>query len=33
LLDIGKEAVGGDANEYLLSEAADTLIEEATRLV
>ncbi|MGV8995512.1 MAG: ligase-associated DNA damage response DEXH box helicase [Parvibaculaceae bacterium] len=33
LLDIGKEAVGGDANEVLLSEAADDLIEEATRLV
>ena len=33
LLDIGKEAVGGDTNEFLLSEAADSLIEEATRLV
>lgn len=33
LLDIGKEMVGGDTNEFLLSEAADTLIEEATRLV
>jgi ATP-dependent Lhr-like helicase len=33
LLDIGKEAVGGDTNEFLLSEAADQLIEEATRLV
>lgn len=33
LLDIGKEAVGGDTNEYLLSEAADSLIDEATRLV
>lgn len=33
LLDIGKEAVGGDANEFLLGEAADDLIEEATRLV
>jgi ATP-dependent Lhr-like helicase len=33
LLDIGKESVGGDANEFLLGEAADDLIEEATRLV
>ncbi|HEX7777278.1 MAG TPA: DNA ligase-associated DEXH box helicase, partial [Parvibaculum sp.] len=33
LLDIGKEAVHGEANEALLSEAADNLIEEATRLV
>ncbi len=33
LLDIGKEAVGGEANEALLHEAADELIEEATRLV
>jgi ATP-dependent Lhr-like helicase len=33
LLDIGKEAVHGEANEALLSEAADSLIEEATRLV
>ena len=33
LLDISKEAVYGDANEALLAEAADDLIEEATRLV
>ena len=33
LLDIGKEAVHGEANEALLSEAADDLIDEATRLV
>jgi len=33
LLDIGKESVSGDANEFLLGEAADKLIEEATRLV
>lgn len=33
LLDIGKEAVFGEANEALLAEAADELIEEATRLV
>lgn len=33
LLDIGKEAVGGEANDFLLGEAADDLIEEATRLV
>lgn len=33
LLDIGKEPVYGDANEALLAEAADSLIEEATRLV
>ncbi len=33
LLDIGKETVSGDANEVLLAEAADSLIEEATRLV
>ena len=33
LLDIGKETVYGDANEDLLAEAADSLIEEATRLV
>ena len=33
LLDIGKEAVGGDTNEFLLSEAADSLIKEATQLV
>ena len=33
LLDIGREAVYGEANEELLAEAADNLIEEATRLV
>jgi ATP-dependent Lhr-like helicase len=33
LLDIGKESVAGDTNEFLLSEAADQLIDEATRLV
>ncbi|MEQ9143232.1 MAG: ligase-associated DNA damage response DEXH box helicase [Parvibaculaceae bacterium] len=33
LLDIGKEPVYGEANEALLAEAADDLIEEATRLV
>ena len=33
LLDIGREAVYGEANEELLAEAADDLIEEATRLV
>lgn len=33
LLDIGKETVNGEANEALLSEAADQLIDEATRLV
>lgn len=33
LLDIGKEAIHGEANEDLLAEAADKLIEEATRLV
>ncbi|MGX1197485.1 ligase-associated DNA damage response DEXH box helicase [Parvibaculum sp. MBR-TMA-1.3b-4.2] len=33
LLDIGREAVQGEANEALLAEAADELIEEATRLV
>ena len=33
LLDIGKVSVDGEANETLLSEAADKLIEEATRLV
>jgi ATP-dependent Lhr-like helicase len=32
LLDIGKESVGQEANEALLSEAADALIAEATRL-
>ena len=29
MLEIGKESVAGEANEMLLSEAADTLIEEA----
>jgi ATP-dependent Lhr-like helicase len=33
LLDIGRVAVGGEADEALLSEAADELIAEATRLV
>jgi ATP-dependent helicase Lhr and Lhr-like helicase len=33
LLDIGKVSVDGEANEALLSEAADDLIAEATRLV
>ena len=33
LLDIGREQVAGEANEALLAEAADELIEEATRLV
>lgn len=33
LLDIGREPIYGEANEVLLSEAADALIEEATRLV
>lgn len=33
LLDIGKESVNGEANEALLHEAADELIDEATRLV
>ena len=33
LLDIGREPVHGEANEALLAEAADELIEEATRLV
>lgn len=33
LLDIGKESVNGEANEALLSEAADRSIDEATRLV
>jgi ATP-dependent helicase Lhr and Lhr-like helicase len=32
LLEIGKESVGQDANEALLSDAADALIAEATRL-
>ncbi len=32
LLDIGKETVHGDVAEVLLAEAADALIEEATRL-
>jgi ATP-dependent Lhr-like helicase len=29
MLEIGKESVAGEANDMLLSEAADTLIEEA----
>lgn len=33
LLDIGRVAVGGEADEALLSEAADELIAEATRLM
>ena len=33
LLDIGKEPIYGQAEEALLAEAADRLIEEATRLV
>jgi hypothetical protein len=33
LLDIGRVAVGGETDEALLSEAADELIAEATRLV
>ena len=33
LLDIGKVSVGGEADDALLSEAADDLIAEATRLV
>ncbi|MFN4353434.1 ligase-associated DNA damage response DEXH box helicase [Parvibaculum sp.] len=33
LLDIGKVSVGGETDEALLSEAADELIAEATRLV
>jgi len=33
LLDIGKVSVRGDDDEALLSEAADDLIAEATRLV
>ena len=33
MLEIGKEPVYGDANEALLQEAADDLIEEAMRLV
>ena len=33
LLDIGKERIDGEASEALLHEAADKLIEEATRLV
>jgi ATP-dependent Lhr-like helicase len=32
LLEIGKESIGQDTNESLLSEAADALIAEATRL-
>jgi ATP-dependent Lhr-like helicase len=30
MLEIGKESVNGEANDMLLSEAADELIEEAT---
>ena len=33
LLEIGKVPVYGEASEFLLREAADDLIEEATRLV
>jgi ATP-dependent Lhr-like helicase len=33
LLDIGREPIHGEANETLLKEAADQLIDEATRLV
>ena len=33
LLDIGKVSIGGETDEALLSEAADELIAEATRLV
>ena len=33
MLEIGREPVYGEANEALLAEAADALIEEATRLV
>ena len=29
MLEIGKESVAGEANDTLLLEAADTLIEEA----
>jgi ATP-dependent Lhr-like helicase len=33
MLEIGREPVYGEANEALLKEAADDLIDEATRLV
>ena len=33
MLDIGRESVSGEAHDALLAEAADALIEEATRLV
>ena len=33
MLEIGKESSHGEANEALLAEAADDLIEEAMRLV
>ena len=33
LLEIGREAVYGEADEALLKEAADALIDEAMRLV
>jgi len=33
LLDIGKEPVAGDANESLLAEASESLIDEAMRLI
>jgi len=33
MLEIGKESIHGEANEALLAEAADELIEEAMRLV
>ena len=31
MLEIGRESISGDANESLLAEAADELIEEAMR--
>lgn len=33
MLEIGREPIWGEADDTLLAEAADTLIEEATRLV
>ena len=33
MLEIGRESIAGDANESLLAEAADEMIEEAMRLV
>ena len=33
MLDIGRESVSGEAHDALLAEAADALINEATRLV